>query len=90
MGIKGLLFAFSALGVTGLVYIPIFFLSATWSFLNSGVIVGRIVGEGRRNIKVKNLNSIYVCICLFFIIIFCFVEYSAGTALLKIAAEIIF
>lgn len=89
MGAKGLLFAFSALGITGLVYIPILFLFGIRGILNSGLIVGRITGDSRHGVDTKHSNFLCCCVCFLIILICCFVEYSAGAAILKSTAEIL-
>lgn len=89
-GINGLIFAFSAVGITGLLYTPIFFLSCTWSFLNSGTIIGRITGESKRSARAKRSDFLYGSMCLLVLFICCFIEYSVGMTLLKFTAEAIF
>ena len=90
LGAKGLLFAFSALGITGLAYIPILFLCGIRGFLNSGSIVGRITGENRHGVDLN--RSYFLCCTIGFVILsaFCFVEHSIGAVLLKTASELLF
>lgn len=89
LGIKGLFFAFSVLGITGLLYVPVLFVLGIQSFLNAGTIIGRITGENRRNVGMKRSDVFRCCICFLLLFLCCFIEYSTGPAFLKLAAEML-
>jgi len=88
-GVSGLLFAFSVFGITGLIYVPVLFLLGIQSFLNAGTIIGRITGENRRGAGIKRTNVFCCCVCFLLLFVCCFIEYSAGPAFLKMAAEML-
>ena len=89
LGAKGLLFAFSIFGITSLVYIPILFVLGIKGFLNSGTIIGRLTGESGRSIGIKRSDRFCCCICFLILLLCCFFEYSMGSAVLKLAAELL-
>ncbi len=86
-GPDGLLFCFILFGTTGLIYLPILFVFGIQSFLRAGTIIGRITGENRRTASLKHSEWIRFCLCVIILLIFCFIEYSTGPAVLKAAAE---
>lgn len=89
LGVNGLLFSFVLFGITGLIYIPILFVLGIQSFLNAGSIVGRITGESRRSTGIKRSDLFCCCICFLALFFCCVFEYSAGPAILKLAAEML-
>ena len=89
LGIKGLFFAFSVFGISGLIYVPILFVLGIQSFLNAGTIIGRITGENRRNTSTKRWDVICCCICFLLLFVSCFMEYSLGPTVLKMVAEML-
>ena len=89
MGLSGLFLAFFVFGIGSLVYIPILYILGIRSFLNSGLIVGRITGENRRYAGLKRSDILCCCICFVVLIICSFIEYSTGPAIIELAAEIL-
>ena len=88
LGAKGLLFAFSVFGISGLVHIPILFVFGIQGFLNAGSVIGRITGETRHYPSLNRSDLILYFVC-FLILIFCsLLEFSLGVSILKTAAEI--
>lgn len=89
LGAKGLLFAFSIFGISGLIYVPILFVLGIQSFLNAGSVAGQITGEHRRSQNFKRSYVICYCVCFLILFLCTFIEFSMGEAILKASAEIL-
>ena len=89
LGSKGLFFAFAVFGLNGLIYIPVLFILGIQGFLNSGMIAGRLVGDNRRSTTFRRVDVLRCGICFIVLLVCCFIEYSAGPAILKSAADIL-
>ena len=87
LGAKGLLFAFSVFGLSGLIYIPILFVFGIQGFLNAGSLIGRITGESKRYTNLNRLDLIRYCVCFLFLLLCSLFEFSLGNSILKTAAE---
>ena len=89
LGAKGLLFAFSVFGLSGLIYIPILFVLGIQGFLNSGSVIGRITGETRRCMSLNRSELIRYCVCFLILLLCTLFEFSLGDSILKTAAEML-
>ncbi len=61
--LHGLLLAFIAIGITGLLHIPVLFACGVQGFLSSGTLAGRLLGESGKQPIIDRAGLIRLAIC---------------------------
>lgn len=69
--VHGLLLSFIALGITGLLHIPVLFTCGVQGFLTSGTLAGRLLGDSGKQPIIDRVGLIRIAICAV-ILLFCY------------------
>lgn len=88
LGPQGLILGFVLFGLSGLIQIPVFFFLGIQGFLNSGSIVGSLVGESKRSLLVDKTQLVRYAVCFAALIVCCFVEFYTVPAVLNSLADV--
>lgn len=90
LGTSGLTLAFTLFGFTGLLNIPVLFVLGVHGFLFSGLIAGRLMGEGRKRLRFDRGMLLHCGICAVVLCLCCFLEYHFVPILMKPLAAFMF
>lgn len=90
LGASGIALAFVLFGVTGVLYVPVLFILGVQGFLMSGVMTGRLMGEGRKRSLLDRTVLLRCGICAAVLGGCCLLEYHLVPLLMEPLAALVF
>ena len=89
LGAFGLALAFVVFGITGLIGIPVLFILGVQSFLSAGAMIGRLMGESRRQPLWDRMTLMRCGVCAAALCVCGFMEYCMVPVLLESLAGVL-